>query len=176
MNFKKLAILTSSAVLMLATTVPAFANGGWGGGFGSGGSDVAIVDNSSTAFANTGFNTQLNNGTLTSSRVGYNGEVKIKGENGLKTGNASADSKAVVIANVHKDDCECLSRKHKDVAMVVNYSGASADSGLNLQSNNGLLENAKVKGDVEINGDNWSETGHATSRSRAWTVVNVHKN
>lgn len=182
MNFKKLAILTSSAALMLATTVSAFAyeeNGGGDGNRGGhrgGGSDVAIVSNSATAYSNTGSNNQGNSASVLQAKIGNNGSVDVDGNNSMTTGHADADAKAVVIANVHKEDCECLGRKHKDFAKVNNSAYADADTGYNGQGNIASVEKAKVKGDVKVDGDNTMTTGNARSNAKAWVVVNVHKN
>lgn len=170
--------MTSSVALMMASTVPAIASEGGNGGYGGrgGGSDVAIVKNSAGAFSNTGGNYQGNEATVKKAKV--SGDVAVSGDNTLTTGNAKSNATAVVVANVHKNDCECLGKKHKDLAVVDNSAYADANSGLNGQGNSATVKKAKVKygGDVKVSGDNTATTGNATSNAKAWTVVNVHKN
>lgn len=177
MNIKRLIAVAGTTALMLGSAVPALANyeGGNGGGYG-GGSDVAIVNNSAAAYSNTGGNNQGNSATVKKAKV--SGDVEVSGNNTLDTGNATAKASSVVVANVHKGDCECLGRKHKDVALIRNSAEAGADTGYNNQGNSATVKKAKVNdgGEVKVSGNNTGTTGNAAAKAKAWTVVNVHKN
>lgn len=177
---KKLIAFGAGAGLLLAAAVPVFANGDHGRG---GSSDVAIVRNSASAGANTGYNSQGN-----TALIGGQGEVEdvtVGGNNDMTTGNADAYAGALVVANTHIG-CGCESRGHKDFALVDNSAEAGADTGDNGQGNAALIggysDSQSLGGgdrdneveDITVNGNNTMTTGDASATSRAWTIVNTH--
>src|SRR3989344_7751655 len=120
MNIKKTAITLAAAGALLASAMPAL-----GYTRHSGNTDVTIVSNGSGAYANTGGNTQ-NNTAVFGGDITRNG-----GSRTMTTGNADADSTAVVVADTNIG-CGCESRRGgRDFTMVNNGSLAEANSGLN---------------------------------------------
>lgn len=165
---KKLAAMAGAAALLLGATVPALAHHRhWYGG-----SDVAMVENSASAVASTGGNGQ---GNAVLANGGHNDDTTVSGNNYMSTGDANAYAGALVVANTHIGCGPCASggRKHKDFAMVKNGAGAGAYTGGNGQGN-AVEENGGHNDDTTVSGNNSMTTGNATSKARAWTVVNTH--
>jgi len=166
---KKIAALVGAGALVLALVVPAMARGR--------SRDVAIVTNSASAVASTGANTQ-GNGVAADDDV--RGNVNVSGNNTMRTGDAEAYAGALVVANTHVGCGYCASggRRHKDFAMVGNSAGAGAYTGENGQGNyvsaGDDVGSRCGSGTTNVSGNNSLVTGDATSRARAWTVVNTH--
>ncbi len=163
---QKIASVAGGAALLLGSAVPAFA-WGWHGSS----ADIAIVDNAAVATANTGGNTQGN-----VADVSGGDDTNVGGNNGMTTGNASASAGAVVVANTHVgSDCDCVSpRHHKDFARVRNAAVATANTGGNTQGNVALVDGYDDPDDTTVGGNNSMTTGSATSRAKAFVLVNTH--
>lgn len=165
--FKKLAGTMASSALFLVLATPAMATMPWH-------SDYAYVRNSSQATALTGGNSQSD----TAYAYGLSNSADIDGNGGTRTivtGNASANSSAVVLANTHLD-CGCYPWFGRDRANVRNSSVAVSDTGYNAQD-----DAATALGDdndAEVETDRGSSrtvrTGNAGARSSAWSMVNTH--
>ncbi len=160
----KLLIGAASAALMLAVAVPAFAS--WE-------TNIAVVGNSSSAYANTGNGVQQNSALADQAFV--SGSVGTVGSNTSYTGNAKAKSTAVVVANTRVGCAACGGGFDitTDSALVGNEGAATADSGNGLQINDSTAHQAFVSGGVGTNGSNYSSTGSAKAKSNAWVVVNT---
>jgi len=165
---KKLAAMAGAAALLLGATVPALAHP-W---HWHGGSDVAIVENSASAVANTGENGQ---GNAVLANGGHNDDTTVSGNNYMSTGGADAYAGALVVANTHIGCGPCASGgpNHRDFAMVGNGAYAVANTGENGQGN-AVEEDGGHNDDTTVGGDNTMVTGGAVSTARAWTVVNTH--
>jgi len=159
---KKLASLAGAGALLLSVAVPVLA---WS-------SDVAFVNNSATAVAGTGLNVQGNGVTVTKASAG---DINVRGNNSLTTGDADAYAGALVVANTRISCGRCGGggRGHTDVAYVNNSAGAGASTGDNGQGN-GVTVKKAFAGGINVSGNNRLTTGDATSKARAWTVVNTH--
>ena len=170
--YKKIATFAGASAILLAAAVPAFAS--YGGGYYGGGSlDLAIVRNGAVAAANTGGNTQGNVAV-----VSGGDDTTVGGNNTLNTGDATANATAAVIANSHVsrgEDCDCVNpRHHKDIARVDNGALAAADTGDNLQGNLASVDGYDDPDDTEVTGNNYMQTGTASSRAKAFVLVNTH--
>ena len=165
MNIKRIAITLAAAGALLASAMPAL-----GYSRHSGNTDVTIVSNGSGAYANTGGNTQ-NNTAVFGGDITQNG-----GSRTMTTGNADADSTAVVVADTNIG-CGCESRRghHQssttDFTMVENGSEAVADSGNNEQDNTAVGHWSDVRGN---RGSRTMTTGNASADSDAWVIADTN--
>lgn len=157
---KKFASLVGAGALLLGMAVPAFAWFPWGPMIGS--DNVAMVENSAVAIADTGGNTQ-------NASAWKGGDVEADGTRGISTGNASAYAGALVVANTHIGCGLCTPAHDDDVALVENGAMAAALTGGNEQD-----AKAWKGGDVDADGIRSIVTGDADSTARAWVIVNTH--
>lgn len=177
---KKLISLIGAGTLLLSVAGPAFAS--W---------NYAYVNNNSSAVATTGGNSQSNIASV--DRASNSGAVagSVGGDRTIYTGNADAYAGALVVANTHVNLCcerpdpccnsvtlegNCGGCGPEDVAYVNNGAGATAATGSNYQDNVATVSRARNSGaNAGSSGGSsviWS--GDATSKARAWTVVNTH--
>ena len=128
--------------------------------------DTTIVNNSSEAIANTGENEQ--NNTAVVGLVRHSG-----GSRSMRTGNANANSTAVVVADTNIGcGCSRPSRhggSNHDMTMVDNESYAGANTGDNQQNNTAVLGVVNRSG-----GFRSMTTGNANANSTAWTVADTN--
>ena len=158
---RKLAALAGAGALLLGAAVPVFATGwSWGS------SDVAIVNNGASAYADTGGNSQ----DVMAQKGGDIDDAN--GSRYINTGSATAYAGALTVANTHVGCGPCASGGwgHKDFAMVNNGAEAMALTGYNSQD-----VMAQKGGSInDADGDRTVYTGAADSTARAWTIVNTH--
>lgn len=167
---KKILALAGAGALVLALASPVLAVP-----FVYVDTNVAYVNNSATAVADTGMNSQSN-----VADVNHGGGVTVRGsgDRTITTGTADAYAGALVVANTHigcGGNCGggvpvYVSR---DTAYVNNGADAGAFTGTNAQDNVALVRNG---GGVTVSGsgNRTVRTGASDSTARAWTVVNTH--
>lgn len=167
---KKAIALAGAGLMLLTLASPVF---GWPFHQPFIGSDnVAMVENSAMAVADSGANTQSN-----VADVQMGGSVTVNGAGGnrwMETGGASAYAGALVVANTHVGCGPCVEPHDDDMAAVRNDAQAGAYSGLNGQDDVALVH---MGGGVTVDGgegDRFMSTGDTDSTARAWTIVNTH--
>lgn len=175
--FKKIAAIGAASTALLALTIPAFACRG-SMCFLKSTTNVANVNTVTTASAYTGENSQSNITTvLTSDEV-----IALSGTGfGTRTmtsGSATADARSLTVANASNCGCTgsgCLTNVDTNRATVGATTGAIADTGLNAQDNDSLVDSSHevITGSVALGGTSTLHSGAATSTSRGLTLVNV---
>lgn len=164
---KKIAAFAGAAAMLATAATPAMAYV-WFPQSSDDTTNTAVVTNVSTANANTGYNDQYNKayGGHTYRLWSFGGGATVE-DNAILTGNAWADSKAVVVANTQVG-CGCEQDGDvENTAVVMNTSSANADTGRNSQYNK-----AYGSGWVKVL-NNGVVTGNAGAESDAWTVANT---
>lgn len=167
--FKKLAVAAGAGALLLGMAGSAFA---WWPMFGS--DNVAIVDNSAVAIADSGGNSQSDTAKATLT-MGSSATAGSTGNRTIDTGNASAYAGALVVANTHIGCGLCTPAHDDDVAMVGNEALAGAYTGGNAQDDYArVLLGVGSNADAGSTGNRTIRTGDTGSTARAWTIVNTH--
>lgn len=137
--------------------------------------NVAVVDNSATAVADTGGNSQDNLASVERA-CDSDATAGSEGNRSITTGNANAYAGAMVMANVNRGCALCGPRRPEtNRAEVLNWADAYAGTGDNHQDDVALVErttHSDAEAGDEEGGNRAIRTGNAKATSRAWTVVN----
>jgi len=137
--------------------------------------NVAMIKTKTETMSNTGSNLQVNSAAVEKAHVD---DVRVYGDNYLRTGDAWASSMTAVNANQQTgcDTCGRPSRYGSEIdlnmAAVKSSTFTQANSGLNEQYNQASVLKAGAD-DITVCGDNVLKTGDATAKSHTWTVVNT---
>lgn len=175
--FKKLAAIGAASTALLVLAVPAF---GCRGSFCfmNSTTNEAMVNTVTTANAFTGENSQSNITTVSKSHEVIALSGTGFGSRTMTTGSATADARAITVANASNCGCtgsSCLTTVNTNRATVGATTGAVADTGLNAQDNDSLVDSSHevLTGSVTIGGTTTLHSGTASSTARGLTLVNV---
>jgi len=162
---KKLAALLGAGAMLLAVAGPAFGMT----------INKAKVKSTTNVSANTGGNIVGNYASVVKAHV--SGEVKVKGDNQVNTGEAEAKNLKVIAANINVG-CDTCGNPGLTInkAKVKSTTDVYANTGANVVGNTAIVEKAGISGDVKVSGDNTVDTGKAEAKNKEIIVVNAQLN
>lgn len=144
--------------------------------------NVAIINNGSTAEAYTGGNQQTQSAVTAGTAVDDSFVLaETTGSNAtmaINTGNSTAQSGSLVVANTGVG-CNTCRTNLRNIATVENASGTIADTGLNIQAGTASTQayadddSRAIVTDRSGTSSMGITSGSALSQSRSWTVVNT---
>lgn len=162
--FKKAIPVVFAAVALMVYAVPALAYSG-----------IHFPDNEvsihteTTAYANTGGNSQTNLVSVEKASHVVALSVGINGYKSISTGNASAYARTFTVANTGYGLGDDEARLHSTTE-------AGAETGLNYQDNQTVVTQAHkvIAGSASVGGAAVIRTGSARSVARDTNLINVH--